>query len=72
VSINKTVAEDIFENEIRFERSLVGFSVKMDERVERTEIYKNQLFVILEMLSRFMWLKMRVDAIEYRSKGRLT
>lgn len=62
------MAQDIYDNEIRYERSLVGFCVKPDERALGNTIYKNQLFVILELLSRLMWLKMGVEAIEYRSK----
>lgn len=47
ISINKTVALDIYDNEIKFERSLVGFCVKPDERALGNTIYTNQLFVLL-------------------------
>ncbi len=44
--------------------------MKVDDRaLPAGVIYKNQLFVILELLSRFRWFHFKVDAIEYRSNG---
>jgi hypothetical protein len=48
----------------------VGLLVKVDERaLPAGVIYKNQLFVVLELLSRFRCFHLKVDAVEYRSKA---
>ena len=71
VNLNNEVANDIFNNEIKYERSLVGFYVRSDARLKLDSCtYKNQLFLMLDQMARIGNFSMYINAIEFRSKYR--
>lgn len=68
LSLNKSVSYDIFKNQVQFQRSLVGFCVKLDHRAGiEQQTYRNQLFVLLDLLSSFRINSIAIYAIEFRS-----
>lgn len=67
VNLNNEVANDIFNNEIKYERSLVGFYVRSDARLKLDSCtYKNQLFLMLDQMARIGNFSMYINAIEFR------